>query len=97
MDFTITLTDAEAKALEWVAYSSGDWIQNAATNRARVATEDIVRLYTDYKLERGEAITATTKAEMVLAAYSEGVISSAASRTDAAVAASNAAAEGGAA
>ena len=82
MDFTITLSDAENKALEWAAYDSLDWIQNAASNRARVATEDIAKIYMDYKMERGEAITATSKAEMVVAAYDEGVIQSAQTRTN---------------
>ena len=81
MDFTITLSDAENKALEWCADNSADWIQNAATNRARVATEDIAKIYMDYKMDRGEAITATSKAEMVIAAYNEGVIQSAETRT----------------
>ena len=81
MDFTITLSDAENKALEWVACDSSDWIQNAASNRARVATEEIAKIYMDYKMDRGEAITATSKAEMVVAAYDEGVIQSAETRT----------------
>lgn len=96
MDYTISLTEGEAKALEWEAYSNQDWIQNAASNRARIAIEEIVRLYTSYKLDNGEAITATSKEEMVLAAYAEGIITSAAERTDAAIAASNAKEAGGA-
>ena len=82
MDFTITLSDAENQALEWAADSSTDWIQNAASNRARVATEEIAKIYVDYKMDRGEAISATSKAEMVVAAYAEGVVQSARTRTE---------------
>lgn len=93
MNYTINLSEAESKALEYVAYSNQDWIQNAASNRARIAVEEIVSLYTNYKLNNGEPITATTKDEIVLAAYNEGLIESAKTRTDDAVAASNALAE----
>ena len=82
MDFTITLSGAENKALEWAAYDNLDWIQNAASNRARVATEEIAKIYVDYKMERNEAISATSKADMVLAAYSEGIIQRARTITD---------------
>ena len=44
MEYTITLTDAEKKALDYVAYDSQEWIQNAASNRARIAMEEIFQL-----------------------------------------------------
>lgn len=39
--FTITLTDAELKALSFVALSAQDWIDNAVHERCRVAMEEI--------------------------------------------------------
>jgi hypothetical protein len=44
MEYIITLTDAEKKALDYVAYDSQEWIQNAASNRARIAMEEIFQL-----------------------------------------------------
>jgi hypothetical protein len=40
--YTITLSDAEDKALGFVAFSQDDWIQNAVHNRCRIAIEEIV-------------------------------------------------------
>jgi len=39
---TITLSDAEFKALEFVAISAQDWIDNAVHERCRIAIEGIV-------------------------------------------------------
>jgi len=39
--YTITLTDAEKKALEYIALSVQDWIDNAVHNRARIAIDEI--------------------------------------------------------
>ena len=44
MEYTITLTDAEQKALDYIAYDSQEWIQNAASERARIAMEEIFQL-----------------------------------------------------
>jgi hypothetical protein len=44
MEYTVTLTEAEAKALSYVAYDPQDWIQNAASARAYVAMEEIFQL-----------------------------------------------------
>jgi hypothetical protein len=44
MEYIITLTDAEKKALDYVAYDSQEWIQNAASERARIAMEEIFQL-----------------------------------------------------
>lgn len=82
MDYTITLTEAENKAMEYIAADVDDWITNAATNRARIAIDEICDLYVKTKLENNEAITATNKSDMVLAAYSEGLIKTAAQRNE---------------
>lgn len=44
MEYTIILTDAEKKALDYVAYDTQEWIQNAASERARLAMEEIFQL-----------------------------------------------------
>ena len=41
-DYTVTLTDTEVKSLETVMVDIDDWITNAATNRARIAKEEIL-------------------------------------------------------
>jgi tellurite resistance protein len=39
--YTIELTDAEVKAMEYVAVSVQDWADNALKNRARQAVDEI--------------------------------------------------------
>lgn len=41
MQITITLTDAEAKALAYVAYSPQEWVENAVKERSQVAMDEI--------------------------------------------------------
>lgn len=40
-EYTVSLTDAQNKALAHVAYDPQEWIQNAASERARIAMEEI--------------------------------------------------------
>ena len=65
--YTITLTDAEDKALGYVAVSQNDWIQTAVHERCRIAIEEIVNAEVQRKLATGEPITGT-KEDIVLAA-----------------------------
>ena len=81
MDYTVTLTEAQRKALEYVALDASEWINNAATARADTAINEICAIYTNHKLDNNEAITVVGKDAMVLAAYSEGLIQSAATRS----------------
>lgn len=39
--YTVSITDSEKKALEYVAFSVQDWIDNAVDNRARQAIDEI--------------------------------------------------------
>jgi hypothetical protein len=41
MEYLITLTEAQDKALAYVAFDPQEWIQNAASERARIAMEEI--------------------------------------------------------
>ena len=52
-----------------------DWIENAVQNRARIAIDEIVNKYTQYKINKGEAITAIGTTAIIEAAYTEGVVS----------------------
>jgi hypothetical protein len=44
MNITITLTEAEAKALAYVALSPQEWVENVVHERARIAIEEIFQL-----------------------------------------------------
>ena len=65
--YTITLSDAEDKALGVVALSQNDWIQNAVHERCRIAMEEIVAAEVQRKLAAGESITGS-KDDIVMAA-----------------------------
>lgn len=66
-NYTITITDAEDKALHFVALDGDQWIRNAVKERCRVAIEEIVAAEVQRKLSAGEPITGT-KDDIVLAA-----------------------------
>ena len=68
--YTITLSDAEDKALGVVALSQNDWIQNAVKERCRIAIEEIVAAEVQRKLAAGESITGS-KDDIVMAANVE--------------------------
>ena len=72
--YTVGITTGEYKALEYVMVDQNDWITNALTNRARIASDEIINLYTQFKINKGEAITAVGTTAVIEAAYSEGVI-----------------------
>ena len=72
--YTVGITTGEYKALQSVMVDQKDWIENAITNRARIASDDIVNKYTSLKINKGEAITAVGTTAIIEAAYAEGVI-----------------------
>ena len=55
--YTITLTDAEDKALGFVAFSQQDWINNAVHERCRIAIDEIVNAEVQRKLAASETIS----------------------------------------
>ena len=65
--YTITLSDAENKALGFVAFSQQDWIDNAVHNRCRIAIEEIVAAEVQRKIEANETISGS-KEDIVNAA-----------------------------
>ena len=72
--YTVGITTGEYKALQTVMADQKDWITNAIQNRASVAINDITTQYTQYKINKGEAITAIGSTAIVEAAISENVV-----------------------
>tara|TARA_R100000152_G_C6590255_1_gene50972 strand:+ start:215 stop:481 length:267 start_codon:yes stop_codon:yes gene_type:complete len=77
MDYTITITDAQKKGLEYVAKDVDEWITNAATARAAVAIKEILALNTAHCNANSIAIAVGEDAQ-VDQAYSLKVVESAA-------------------
>ena len=71
---TVGVTTGEYKALQTVMIDQRDWIENAIQARAKVATDSIINKYTNYKISKGEAITAIGTTAVIEAAISEGVV-----------------------
>ena len=72
--YTVGITTSEYKALQTVMTDQKEWITNAMQNRASVAVNDITTQYTQYKINKGEAITAIGSTAIIEAAISEGVV-----------------------
>ena len=72
--YTVGISTGEYKALQYVMVDQKDWMENAIKNRARIASDEIVNLYTQFKINKGEAITAIGTTAVIEAAYAEGVV-----------------------
>jgi len=72
-NYTITLTDTEKLAMEYVAHDPQTWVENALKERARVAIDEIVKIAVEKFLAANES-TPSSKDEIVAAAYSRGWI-----------------------
>jgi hypothetical protein len=81
MNYTITLTETEKLAMEYVAYDPQTWVENAFKERARIATEEIIALAVKKFLEVNQTIP-VSREEIVAAAYSNGWIQTAKYKTD---------------
>lgn len=79
MNYTSILSDAEDKALGFVAFSQDDWIQNAVHERCRIAIDEIVALTVQKCLDTNTQIPGS-KDEMVTLAFIQGWVKSAAQR-----------------
>ena len=73
MDYTITLTATQTKALEWVAADPKEWIANAAEARAQLAVAEILPLLTAHCNEKSIQLAVGEDAQ-VTQAYDLGVI-----------------------
>ena len=80
-NYTVTLTDTEQTAMEYIAADVDYWITNAATNRARIAIEEIISLNTAYCNDNSIAIAVGRDAQ-VAQALELGVIDKAADRAE---------------
>ena len=76
MDYTITVSETERKALEYITRDVDDWITNAATNRARLAIQEIIALNTAHCNANSIAI-AVGEAAQVDQAYELGAVQTA--------------------
>ena len=73
MNYTITLTDTQVKALEYCADVPKNWITNAARARAQIATAEIISKLTAHCNENSIQL-AVGEAAQVTQAYDLGVI-----------------------
>jgi len=77
--YTITLTEAENKALSYAALAQQNWIDNAVHERCRLAIDEIVALTVQKCLETNTAIPGSKDA-MVDLAFTQGWVKTAAQR-----------------
>jgi len=77
-DYTITLTDTEKKSMEYITSDVDDWITNAATNRARIAKQEILNLNMEH-CNKNSITIATGEDAQVTQAYDLGVVKKATS------------------
>jgi len=80
MNYTITLTETENKALGYVALNQQDWMDNAIHERCRIAIDDIVQIVVQKCLENNIQIP-SSKDEMVDLAFTQNWIELAADKT----------------
>lgn len=79
MNYTITLTSAEDKALSYAAFSQQDWIDNAVHERCRIAIDEIAKICVEQCLANGVQIPGSKEA-MVELAFQNGWVLTAADR-----------------
>lgn len=79
MNYSVLLTEAENKALGYVAFSQQDWINNVVHERCRIAIDEIVTLTVQKCLENNIQIPGS-KDEIVELAFTLGWVELAASK-----------------
>lgn len=77
--YQVNLTEAENKALQYVATSAQDWIDNAIHDRCRIAIDEIVKICVEKCLETNTAIP-SSKDDMVILAFSKDWVKTAEDR-----------------
>ena len=78
-DITVSLTDTENKCMEYAAVSVQDWADNALTNRARIAKDEIIALLVAHCNANDVAI-ATGEDAQITQAYELEVVKTAVAR-----------------
>ena len=76
-DITVSLSDTQNKCLEYVANSVQDWADNALTERARVAQEEIIAKLVAH-CNANDVTIATGVDAQITQAYDLGVVDTAA-------------------
>lgn len=79
MNYTVTLSNAEDKALAYVAFSQQDWIDNAVHERCRIAIDEIAKICFEQCLANNIQIPGSKEA-MVDLAFQNGWVITAAQR-----------------
>jgi len=57
---SISLTESEYKCLQYVTTSPSDWSKNVVRDRARIASDAIIQIYTERALSEGIQIPLTS-------------------------------------
>ena len=78
-DITVSLTDTENKCMEYAAADVQDWADNALTNRARIAKDEIIAALVAHCNANGITI-ATGEDAQVTQAFDLEVVKTAAAR-----------------
>lgn len=78
---TIQLTDTQYKGLQYAAASPEDWAENAVTNRARIANDEIVDITVKYCLDNGVQVP-STREDIVAYAFDNGIVKTAQQRNE---------------
>ena len=79
MNYTVTLSAAEDKALSYAASSQQDWIDNAVHERCRIAIDEIAKICVEQCLANNIQIPGSKEA-MVDLAFENGWVITAAQR-----------------
>jgi hypothetical protein len=74
---TITLTETQMQGMRYITLSPQDWAENAVTERARKANDEIVQMYIKRALDEGVQIPATREL-IVEDAFTRGWVQTAA-------------------
>ena len=75
-DITISITETEQKALEYVMVDISEWTDNAVTNRARIAKDEIISLLVAHCNANSIAI-ATGEDAQIIQAYDLKIVTKA--------------------
>jgi hypothetical protein len=65
-NYTITLSEAEDKAIHYVAISAQAWIDNVVHERCRIAIDQIVNEQVQASLSSNTPIVVTSKEDIVM-------------------------------
>lgn len=82
MDYTITLSDAQVKSLEYGVYNPKDWIQNAAEAQAIRGAQEIISILTSHCNTNNIQLAVGEDAQ-IAQAYTLGIVKTAKEVSDA--------------